>query len=147
MKKGVGSGSISQRYGSGSAPKCHGSPTQRTRITKRPGTEYLGSDRDLACPGEGVHIPGQDDQHTGPVQNISGQKGTWHAQERVFISRDRTTSTPARYRRFRSGGSVFAISSLSLRIIPYDHSHCRQNLSLLFSVKHLKIFPQSKQRY
>jgi hypothetical protein len=33
MKKGVrsgvgsGSGSISQRYGSGSAPKCHGSPT------------------------------------------------------------------------------------------------------------------------
>jgi hypothetical protein len=26
LKKGVGSGSISQRYGSGYVPKCHGSP-------------------------------------------------------------------------------------------------------------------------
>jgi hypothetical protein len=27
LKKGVRSGSVSQRYGSGSASKCHGSPT------------------------------------------------------------------------------------------------------------------------
>jgi hypothetical protein len=27
LKKGVGSGSVSQRCGSGSAPKCHGSPS------------------------------------------------------------------------------------------------------------------------
>jgi hypothetical protein len=27
LKKGVGSGSVSQRCGSGSAPKCHGPPT------------------------------------------------------------------------------------------------------------------------
>jgi hypothetical protein len=35
MKKGKGSGSISKRYGirgSGSAPKCHGSPTLLSKV-------------------------------------------------------------------------------------------------------------------
>jgi hypothetical protein len=44
MKKEAGSGSISQRYGSGSgsAPNCHGSPTlEKTQTVPVPGIQKL----------------------------------------------------------------------------------------------------------